>query len=485
MWVGTDRGIARYDGKSWSIRHSRRWLASDDVRDITFDSHGTAWIATDKGVSAIKCKSMTLTEKADYFLDVCLTRHVREPGLVEKCSLSTPGDVNTWQPRDDDNDGQYTSMYLAMESFRYAATKDPRAKTNAKKAFEALRFLQTVTETPGFVARTVIPSSWTKMADPNRKISDRQWAEMVVENPREKRFETRWRPSSDGKWLWKGDTSSDEITGHMFGYLFYYDLVADEAEKQRVSRHIQNITDYIINGGYVLRDIDGTHTKWGVWSPNKLNNDPDWAPERGVNSVEILSYLKLAYRVSGEIRYQNRYLKLLNEYGYAANVRRAKTTNPTWRTHIDDELLALAYPCLLIHEDDPKLRSLYRESLDYWYAAVKADCSPFFEFIYGACCGQTPQLEVSVDYLRDASLDLVRWTVDNSRREDIKIVRTPEWEHLQTNRLLPPSERGVIRWDENPWRVVQGDGGHTESDGVSWLLPYWMGRYYGYINPPQ
>ena len=485
IWVGTDRGIAKYDGRSWSIRHSRRWLAGDDVRDIAFDSHGTAWIATDNGVSAIKSKSMILAEKADYFLDICLARHVREPGLVEKCLLSTPGDVNTWKPRDDDNDGQYTGMYLAMESFRYAATKAPQAKANAKKAFEALRLLQTVTGTPGFVARTVIPSSWTKMADPNRKITSRQWAEMTIENPRAKRVETRWHPSNDGKWLWKGDTSSDEITGHMFGYLFYYDLVADEAERHRVSGHIRNIIDYIIDGGFVLKDLDGTHTKWGVWSPEKLNNDPDWAPERGVNSVEILSYLKLAYHVSGEIRYQNEYLKLLNEHDYAANVRHAKTTNPTWRTHIDDELLALAWPCLLMHEDDPKLRRLYRESLDHWYAAVKADCSPFFEFIYGACSGQTPQLEVSVDYLRDASLDQIRWTVDNSRREDITIVRTPEWEHLQTDRLPPPSERGVIRWDENPWTAVQGDGGNTESDGVWWLLPYWMGRYYGYINPPQ
>jgi streptogramin lyase len=485
MWIGTDRGIARYDGKSWSIRHSKRWLLGDDVRDIAFDSYGNAWIATDNGVSAIKQKSMSLAEKADYFLDICQARHVREPGLVEKCSLSTPGDINTWQPRDDDNDGQYTGMYLAGESFRYAATKDRRAKANAKKAFEALRFLQAVTETPGFVARTVIPSTWKKMADPNRKISDRQWAEIAVENPREKRVETRWHPSSDGKWLWKGDTSSDEITGHMFGYLFYYDLVADEAERQHVSGHIQNIIDYIIDGGYILKDIDGTHTKWGVWSPEKLNKDPDWAPERGVNSVEILSYLKLAYHVSGKTRYQNEYLKLLNEHNYAGNVRHAKTTNPTWRTHIDDELLALAYPCLLIHEDDPKLRHLYCESLDHWYAAVKADCSPFFEFIYGACSGQTPQLEISAAYLRDASLDLIRWTVDNSRREDIRIARMPEWENLQTNRLLPPSERGVIRWDENPWKAVQGDGGNTESDGVWWLLPYWMGRYYGYINPPQ
>lgn len=485
MWVGTELGVARYDGKDFSIRHSKRWLVNDDVRDIAFDSDGTAWIATAGGVSAIKRKSMTLADKADYFLDICLARHVREPYLVEKCLLTVPGDTRNFKPRDDDNDGQYTAMYLAMESFRYAAAKDPSAKANAKKAFETLRFLQTVTETPGFVARTVIPSTWTSMADPNRKISDRQWSEMYVNNPREKRVETRWRPSSNGKWLWKGDTSSDEITGHMFGYLFYYDLVADGAERKHVCKHVLKIVDYIIDNGYVLKDLDGTHTKWGVWSPQKLNHDPDWKPERGVNSVEILSFLKLAYHVSGHRRYQKEYLNLLHEHNYARNVKHAKTYNHAWRTHIDDELLALAYPCLLMHEEDPKLLRLYRESLDHWYSAVKADRSPFFNFIYGACIGKAPQLQTSVNYLRDASLDLVRWTVDNSHREDVRIVRTPELEMLQTNRLLPPDERGVIRWDENPFRAVQGDGGHTESDGVWWLLPYWAGRHYGYIHPPQ
>ena len=485
MWVGSELGVARYDGRDFSVRHSKRWLVNDEVSDIAFDSDGTAWIATAGGVSAIKRKSMTLAEKADYFLDICLARHVREPYLVEKCLLTIPGNTNNFKPRDDDNDGQYTAMYLAMESFRYAATKDPSAKANAKKAFEALRFLQTVTQTPGFVARTVIPSTWTSMADPNRKISHRQWSEMYVNNPREKRIETRWRPSNDGKWLWKGDTSSDEITGHMFGYLFYYDLVADGIERRHVCKHVLNIVDYIINNGYVLKDLDGTHTKWGVWSPQKLNHDPDWRPERGVNSVEILSFLKLAYHVSSHQRYQKEYLNLLHKHNYAANVKHAKTYNHAWRTHIDDELLALAYPCLLIHEDDPKLLRLYRESLDHWYSAVKADHSPFYNFIYGACIGKATELQSSVKYLRDASLDLVRWTVDNSHREDLRIVRTPELEMLQTNILLPPDERGVIRWDENPWKAVQGDGGNTESDGVWWLLPYWAGRYYGYIQSPQ
>jgi hypothetical protein len=482
MWVGTKQGIARIlDGQS-SVRHSRRWLLDDDVRDIAFDAEGTAWIATAKGVSAIKRKSVTLAQKDAYFRSVCLARHQREPGIVERCLLETPGDTTSWKPRDDDNDGQYTAMYLAMESYRFAATKSEHARTDAKKAFDALKYLQTVTETDGFVARTVIPISWKNMSDANRTYTDREFGDIRVDNPREKIVEKRWRPSSDGKWLWKGDTSSDEITGHMYGYLFYHDLAADKKEKKVVADLICNVVDYIIQGGYVLRDIDGNPTKWAIWAPRFLNDDPDWRQERGINSIEILSYLKLAFHVSGDKKYQSEYEKLLYEHNYLDNVRRAKTTNPAWRTHIDDELLALAYPALLLYEEDPVLRAVYLESFEQWYAEVGKDCSPYFNFMYAAFTGVDPKFECSIDFLKQTPLDLISWQIDNSRREDVPLVRAPEMEYWQTAHWLPIDEISFFRWDDNPRIANRGHGGRLESDGVFWMLPYWMGRYYGWIE---
>jgi len=481
MWVGTSLGVGRYDGKTWSLRHSRRWLLGDQVRDIAFDADGNAWLATDRGVSAIKVRTMTLAAKAEHYDKICQARHVRPPGLVGKCLLTTPGDLSTWQPYDDDNDGQYTSMCLAMESFRYAVTKSPQAKVNAKRAFDSLLFLQTVTETSGFVARTVVPSNWRRMHDPNTDVSDQQLAARQVEDPRYKRVNVRWHPSADGKWLWKGDTSSDEITGHYFGYLFYYDLVADEPERERVRRHVRNVTDYIVDNGYVLKGLDGTPTRWGVWSPEKLNHDPNWAMDRNVNSVEMLSYLKAAYHMTGDEKYQTCYLELIQEHGYAKNARRAKTMGPAWRTHIDDELLALAYPALLMCETDPKLKHIYRKSLDHWYAATREDQGPFANFLYSGLIEESVGLDASLSFLRDTSLDVIRWRMDNSTRADLQVTNLPEMEMAQTSRLLPPSEIAFSRWDRNPWQALQGDGGRTESDGVFWLLPYWMGRYYGFL----
>lgn len=482
MWIGTRQGVVRYKEGRWLVRNSRRWLSHNDVRDIVFDQKGRAWIATAEGISGIVPRMMTLAEKAEHFQRITEARHIRPPYLVEKCALAAPGDTLHWQPRDDDNDGQYTSMYLAMESFRYAVSKSPHARENARRAFSALRFLQAVTETNGFVARTVVPSTWTHMADPNHRYSAQEWAETLVANPREKRVENMWRRSRDGQWLWKGDTSSDEITGHMYGYLYYFDLAADEQEKKTVRDHVCRVVDYIMANGLTLHDIDGTHTQWGVWSPEKLNLDPDWATERGINSVEILSYLKLAYHVSGNRRYEQAYQDLLRNHNYLENVLQPRSTNPAWITHIDDELLALAFPCLLLYEKDPQLLRAYRSSLDTWFRTAEADNSPLFNFTYAGLSGLYPQLEPSIFFLKDTPLDLVRWRMDHSQRLDVRLRFFPEFENAQTDRLLPPSEIAFFRWDTNPWYASEGDGGRTESDGVFWLLPYWMGRYYGFIR---
>lgn len=489
LWVGTALGVARYDGTAWSLLRSRRWLPSDDVRDMAIGKDGTVWVATGAGVSAIKHKTMTLADKAAHYLDVCLKRHVRPPGLVEKCLFPDPNDTSKWFPRDDDNDGQYTSMYLAAESLRFAVTQDPAARANADHAYQALEFLQTVTGTNGFVARTVVPSDWSKMADANETISLSEAVERRVRDPRYKPVETRWRPSADGKWLWKGDTSSDEITGHFMGYLFYYDLAADEAAKERVRGHVRKVMDCIIEGGYVLRDLDGTHTRWGVWSPELLNGDPEWSVERPINSFEILSFLKTTYHITGDAKYRKEYLNLIEKHGYGENVRHPKAYGLSERSYIDDELLALAAPGLLLYEDDPQLRALYLEGYTWAYGTVSKDASPFFDFVFGLVGGKTWDRQAGLAFLRDAPLDLRQWKIDNSDREDIALVRRPMLEPLQTGRMLPPSERGVMRWDKNPWEAVSGDScdekGSLESSGVFWLLPYWMGRYCGFIQAPK
>lgn len=477
MWIGTDVGVVRYRGiQQHSLLFSRRWLLDDRVTYIAFDKEGTAWIATDGGVSAVRRKRMTLSSKQFYFYDVLMRRHIREPWIAGQCKLPIAGDTSKWEGDDDDNDGEYTSNYLALESFRYAATGDLDAKEKAKKAFGFLKLLQEVTETDGYFARTIIPASWTVYDDGNVTYNTRQLADELVKEPRFKPVEVRWRRSRDGKWLWKSDTSSDEICGHMFGYFLYHELVADDAEKAVIARHVGNIVDHLIRHNYTLTDVDGSHTRWGVWSPDRLNRDAEWQPDRSLNSMELLSFLKLAYHVTHDEKYQKEYTRLIRDEHYLANMANIKDQNPGWLIYFDVILAAYQYPILLKCETDPELLRFYENHIDEWIERRKDDENPLINFIYCYSRGRKVEVSRSAAFLIDTPLDLIDWKVDHAKREDIQLVRTPVLDELQVDPLPPASIRATVRWDKNPWSLNSGNP-NMEREPVFWLLPYWMGRY--------
>ena len=53
-----------------------------------------------------------------------------------------------------------------------------------------------------------------------------------------------WHESSaEPGWKWKGDTSSDEVVGHMFTYPLVYDLVAED---NAMKDEVMNLMDDVI-----------------------------------------------------------------------------------------------------------------------------------------------------------------------------------------------------------------------------------------------
>ena len=181
LWAATARGLGRYDGSHWMSRDSLRWLPSDEVRDVAVAADGTAYVATTTGLAILKQKKMTLADKADHYKRLVRARHVRPPGLVEHCILKRAGDLSSHAPTDTDNDGLFTGLYVGAESLRYAVTRSKEAADNARESYRGMEFLQTVTDTPGFVARTVIPSDWAQMADRNRTYTPQQIAGELID----------------------------------------------------------------------------------------------------------------------------------------------------------------------------------------------------------------------------------------------------------------------------------------------------------------
>ena len=510
VWIGTHKGAIRFDGETWEYREGLRWLPDDDVRAIAVEANGNEWFATQKGVGLIERRPTTLAKKAAFFEDEIDKRHRRtQYGYVLEVHLKRPGDTSEWTQHDADNDGLWTAMYGAGECFAYAATKSPAAKKRATAAFDALWFLREVTQggqhpaPAGFVARTVLPTSGP---DPNLKDSPEHDEQFLKRDRFWKIMHPRWPVSADGKWYWKSDTSSDELDGHFFFYGVYYDFVASsDKEKKRVREQVSAIADHLVDHGFRLIDHDGLPTRWGIFDPDNLNHSPNWWAERSLNSLSILSYLKVAEHITGNEKYRLAARRLISQ-AYDQNVLIPKSNGgPGSGNQSDDEMAFMDFYNLIRYETDSVLLRKYTLAFWNYWTMERPELNPLFNFLYAQVnSGRTLSdafgdhdltppgdwLEESADTLKRFPLDRINWRLTNSHRKDIRLLhryaRDDESEGLgyrNNGKVLPIDERFVGHWNHDPWRLDEGGDGAELADGAAFLLPYYIGLYQKFIEP--
>ena len=390
VWIGTRQGAIRLDRKSQSHQYfsGRRWLPDDRVTGIGLGG-GAVWIETPQGFSRIEYRPMTLEEKSRAFVERVQARHNRW-GLTADSHLRVPGDLSTNQMVSSDNDGLWTAMYVAAESFRYKVTGEPDARDNARRGMQAIMRLEAITGIPGFPARSFIK---------------------VGEDLQPKQGE--WHDTPDGQWRWKGDTSSDEIVGHYFVYPLYHDLVAGEDEKPELSAAIDRITNHILANDYQLIDVDGARTRWGWWGPSAIWEDPD---ETGLRALHILSHLRVALHLTRDAghrtRYQAAYDDLIRTHHYHLLTRNQKIMVPGSINHSDDELAFLSFYPLLRYEKDPALLAVYKESLTRSWQIERPERNPLWNVIYAAGAGAAEfDRAESLRTLQEIPMDTIQWTV--------------------------------------------------------------------------
>ncbi len=471
IWVGTKRGVFLETGPGrFRYFASRRWLADDQVVDLRVTPAGDAYVLTPLGVDKIEFRTMTLAQKAAYYENKIRQRHVRF-GFCSELRLLRPGDIASAEMIDTDNDGGWSSYYLASQAFHYAVTGEESARAHAWETFDALERLQSITGLDGFPARTFERAGF-KFSDPDR-----------------------WHVAHDPAWEWKGTTSSDEITSQTFAYAALYETAAIyPAEKARIAADYDKIIGHIVRNNLYLVDADGKPTLWGRWNPEYVNHYPPTVGDRRLNSSEIIAFLQFGYRVTGKELYRDKAFDLMNRYGYLTNITNSMANlrntpgvvyqgmqmGDGWN-HSDDELAFYNYWTLYRYAFDERLRMLYAGAIrDHWEIAKVERC-PVWDFMYGMTGAPFFDLDGAVWTLQRFPLDLVNWTVTNSQRQDL--TRLPaNFRDQQTEQLLPPDERAAMRWNGNPFALDGGGGGLSELAGDEFLLPYWMGRYLGFIR---
>lgn len=476
IWAGTTEGVCRYTTQGrWQYYWGKRWLPHNKVNAIIGMEDGSAWVGTEGGVAHLYDKRMTLREKANHYEEIT-ARHSRY-GFMTGSGLKKPGDPSQGVIFEaSDNDGLWTSLYVGAEAFRYAATKEPQARALAQKSMRAMLDLVKYTGVKGFPARSIIRKGEQPTGyNPEETVG--------VDGEKEK----VWYASPvDPNITVKGDTSSDEMDGHYFAWYIYYKLVADAKEKEEIRTVVRDVTDHILQGDLTLIGHTGRKTRWGVWNPKYVNDDPMWWEERGLNALEMLAFLKAAEHICGDKRYGEMYRELITKHHYLLNTVHQKMAEP-WHlvNHSDDEMAFMMYYLLMDLEKEPSTRRILQQSLERSWKIERPEASPFFNFVYAAQTGNPADVEASVATLQDWAWELIDWEMRGTHRNDVELLRTERngRSFVQTVNVLPPSERCLMRWNGNPYQCNGGSpNGASEEDAAVWLLPYWMGRHHGFIH---
>jgi hypothetical protein len=474
IWFGSTSGamMLNENGK-FNYYASERWLPSDQVISISKGFENSILILTTKGLGKICSEKMTLYDKAMFYEKQVRERHIRV-GFNATVSRMTNGDVTSGSLENSDNDGLWTSMYLAGETFRYAVTKSDEALQNVRESLDALERLYTINPLKsGFPSRSFERSGYNDTDYP-------------------------WRKTDDPEWDWKSTTSSDEAIGHIFAFGAIAELVpVPELQKQAITL-IDTLMSHVLNNNYYMIDWDGKPTRWGRWHPEYVNARPINVGDRKINSSNIVGMLQTAYRFTKKEKYKDAAFYLMKNHGYFDNLMRpmktigmapadadelSKELSDGWN-HSDDEMYYCGYWGLYRYAFNDTLKAKYKEAIVDHFEIERPEKEGLWNIMTAIADTKNTDLNEAVWYLQKYPLDLINWTIVNSKRNDIE--RLPENFRKQTiKEVLSPAELPISRHNANRFDLDERGAGRSEnSAGDIWLLPYWIGRYLKVIGEP-
>lgn len=492
-YFATETGLIHQHNGRLSYYGYKRWIPHPDAVDIALAPDGTICAATNAGISVITEKMMTLEEKAIELRGLTEKYNVRKDGYVLARTLEHEGVVSLdegWVGTSD-NDGHRTGIYTAALCFEYACTKNEEVRKAARRSLLAMIKLVDITGIEGFAARAI------------RYEDEREYGTGT-------RHEWHAAKDADGNTLeWLGETSSDEMVGHFYCYANYFDLVADDEEKELIRNTVTKILDHIISNNFRLVDTDGIPTTWANWNPDLLNNDQKWMYEKGTNSLQMLTFLKVGYHISGDEKYEKLFRFLADDKHYAMNLMQYRILDGHL-CHIDDNHDFLMISLLMKYTDDPQLRAIFSMGLTYHWNDEKDERNAFYNFVYGTATGEMFEADAAIDELADYPMDQTAWSLYNSYRPDLEWNMIPVEMGMVPQLFSPLSahERRIIDNDCNRFVADSGadefavktridsseptaynvfpstgnDKGMEFRPCTNFTHPYWYARYYGLIE---
>ncbi len=301
--------------------------------------------------------------------------------------------------------------------------------------------------------------------------------------------------------VYKGDTSADEIIGHLFIYKLAYDILGDEDPeiKALLVNTMDKFAQHLVDNSYTLCDGSGQPVTWGKFNRAYYHNGQSLGGA-ALQTALVLSIFKLAAYITGEQKWEDEYrmaaldpayeyakvltqerdrykmaiLEYLNDVSPVLGFLFRPLMNTKFVTLIyrlilnysDEEMAMMIYYLLFQLEDDETLLGYYREGLEDWWFSISQSENPCWYYIYQLAYPNETKtdmygnniLETAAWALNRHPVETIKYNASNENRDDIAEVNLGAvgLKGLRTSLSYDPSVKKPLFADSDSyiWQIV-------------------------------
>ena len=320
----------------------------------------------------------------------------------------------------------WTGAYLAAEAFRYNVTRSGDAFNNVKTALAGLKALADVTG-DNRLARCMVLAASPYAAG----IESEEANNTIHQNP---------------PWIWVDNTSRDQVVGAFFGLGAAYDVVDDATVKSDIA----DLTTRLI--GFIAQH---------QWSPNDdFSNTFLARPEELQMLVQVARHVNPSNSINGPSL-------LPVDTGAKFDV---VSNSSYFKFNLD----YMSFYNLVRLQNNSDNQAAYQIVRDYTASHQNA----FFDIVDAALEGANASRDAEMRSLLD------QWLQRPKRETYVDLSGTVAVCGSEACQPIPVPLRPTLEflWQIDPFQLAGGGDGTVEGSGIDYILPYWMGRYYGVIG---
>ena len=334
----------------------------------------------------------------------------------------------------------WTGAYLAAEAFRYKVTASTDAMANVKGAVAGLTSLLDVTGN-NLLARCIVQASSPYAAG----IASEEAANGIIQA---------------APWFWVANTSRDQYVGAIFGLGIAYDMVNDAGVQSSISSLVTLLVRFLTGNNWTIAEQG---------SGDSFLLRPD----------ELLALLQVARHVnSNEFSTYYEEQKYLQGFTVGAPAGFDTLSDSSYFKFNLDYMTFYN----LVRLEGSSFQSVYSSAYQLVRDHTSSHLNAFFDIVDRGLNGVNANRDGETRMLLDQWLERPTRNFYVDLTKSVAVCGSQACQPIPVP-LRPPAD---FLWQISPFQLTGGGtgggSGIIEDNGIDYILPYWMARYYGVIT---